>query len=148
MLTRNFQKKQQWTNSATANPTNMYLFKVNNRNTRKKWHMFKVNNKWRRSGLFIVNFEHISCIFSVCLLLTLNKQMLAGKACLWYSYYSLLTIEKNISEFIWISRFRGWCKFLPISWRSTFSSWHGFKKWKLSLSFAKYEVSSLFILTL
>ena len=29
-----------------VNPANFYLFKVNNRNTRKKiWNMFKVNNK-------------------------------------------------------------------------------------------------------
>ena len=40
--------------------------------------MFKVNNKnnrWRRSGVFIVNFEHISHLFLVFILLTLNKQM-------------------------------------------------------------------------
>ena len=36
--------------------------------------MFKVNN---RSGIF-VNFEHISHLVLVFLLLTLNKQMLAG----------------------------------------------------------------------
>ena len=42
--------------------------------------MFKVNNKdtgqWRRSGVFIVNFEHISYLFKVFLLLTLSKQVL------------------------------------------------------------------------
>ena len=32
---------------------------------------------WRRSGVFIVNFEHILDLFLVFLLLTLNKQMLA-----------------------------------------------------------------------
>ena len=45
--------------------------------------MFKVNNKNTRTfllpGVFIVNFEHISYLFLVPLLLTLNKQMLAGK---------------------------------------------------------------------
>ena len=30
--------------------------------------------KWRRSGVFIVNFEHISHVFLVFLLLTLNKK--------------------------------------------------------------------------
>ena len=40
--------------------------------------MFKVNNKTeeqqqRRSGAFIVNFEHISYLFLVFLLLTLNS---------------------------------------------------------------------------
>ena len=37
--------------------------------------MFKVNNKerqWRRSGIFIVNFEHISHLVLMFLLLTLN----------------------------------------------------------------------------
>ena len=40
-------------------PANIYLFKVKNRNT-------------------IVNFEHILHLFLVFLLLTFNKQMLAG----------------------------------------------------------------------
>ena len=47
-------------------PANIYLFKVNNRNT-IMWNIFKVNNKntnWRRSGVFIVNFERISHPFS------------------------------------------------------------------------------------
>ena len=41
--------------------------------------MFKVNNKdiktrrnWRRSGVFLVNFEHISHLILMSLLLTLN----------------------------------------------------------------------------
>ena len=38
--------------------------------------MFKVNNKhwryWRRSGVFIVNFEHISHLVLVFLLLIFN----------------------------------------------------------------------------
>ena len=50
--------------------------------------MFKVNNKdtrtipfcavWRRSGVFIVNFEHILRLVLVFLLLTLRRQMLIG----------------------------------------------------------------------
>ena len=59
----------------------MYLFKVNNRNTRKKCEICsKLTIKTperRRSGVFIVNFEHISHLFLVFLLLTLNKKMLA-----------------------------------------------------------------------
>ena len=41
--------------------------------------MFKVNNKdtkmtpWRRSGVFIVNYEHISHLVLVFLLLTVNR---------------------------------------------------------------------------
>ena len=41
--------------------------------------MFKVNNKNSRSGVFIVNSEHISHLFLVILLLNLNKYMLVGR---------------------------------------------------------------------
>ena len=43
--------------------------------------MFKVNNKdtratqWRRSDVFLINFEHISHLVPVFLLLTLNMQL-------------------------------------------------------------------------
>ena len=61
-------------------PANIYLFKVNNRTT-KKWGEIcsKLTIKtperrpWRCSGVFIVNFEHISQLFQAVLLLTLNK---------------------------------------------------------------------------
>ena len=47
--------------------------------------MLKISNKnnrqWRRSGDFIVDFEHIPHLFLVSLLLTLNKQKLAGILC-------------------------------------------------------------------
>ena len=59
---------------------NIYLFKVNNRNTRKSCEIcLKLTIKtleqryWRRSEVFIVNFEHISHLFLVFLLLTLSK---------------------------------------------------------------------------
>ena len=45
----------------TPNSTNFYLFKV------------KIKNIWRRSGVFIVNSEHISYLFLQFVLLTLNK---------------------------------------------------------------------------
>ena len=61
-------------------PANIYLIKVNNRNTRKRCEIFsKLTIKtpeWRRcrrSGVFIVNFENISQLFPVFLLLTLSK---------------------------------------------------------------------------
>ena len=41
--------------------------------------MFKVNNKDTSSGVFFVNFEHISHLVLVFLLLTLNMQMPTGK---------------------------------------------------------------------
>ena len=63
---------------------NIYLFKVDNRNTRKRYeicsNLIKKPPEWRhrrRSGVFIVNFEHILHFFLVFLLLTLNKWILA-----------------------------------------------------------------------
>ena len=60
-------------------PANIYLFKVRNRNTRKRSEICSVltiktpeRHQLRRSGVFIVNFEHISHLFLVFLLLTLN----------------------------------------------------------------------------
>ena len=46
------------------------MLKVNNKNTRK--------TSLSRSGTFIVIFEHISRLSLLLLLLTLNKEMLAG----------------------------------------------------------------------
>ena len=40
-------------------PANIYLFKVNHKNSKN------VNSQWRRSGVFIVNFEHIFHLSSV-----------------------------------------------------------------------------------
>ena len=40
--------------------------------------MFKFNNKDTSSGVFIVNFEHISHVVLVFLLLTWNIQLPAG----------------------------------------------------------------------
>ena len=63
-------------------PSNIYLFKVNNRNTRKRCEIcakLTIKTQERRhSGVFIVNFEHISNFFLVFLLLNLNKELLAG----------------------------------------------------------------------
>ena len=57
-------------------PANIYLLKVNNRNSRKKCEIcskLTIKTPERRSGVFIVNFEHILHIFLLFLLLTLNK---------------------------------------------------------------------------
>ena len=55
-----------------SNPAGYYMFKVNNRSTRAKCEICpKLTIKtperhhWRRSGVFIVNFEHISLFSSV-----------------------------------------------------------------------------------
>ena len=66
-------------------PVGIYLLKVNNRNTRTKCEIFSKltiktpkRHQWCRSGVFIVNFEHISHLFLVFLLLTLKMWLLAG----------------------------------------------------------------------
>ena len=63
-------------------PVDINLFKVNNRNTRKRWCgkcskliiMIPERRHKRCSGFFIENFQHISHLFSMFVLLTLNKQ--------------------------------------------------------------------------
>ena len=42
------------------------MFKIDNKDTR-------IKIQWRRSGIFIVNFEHISHLALVFLLLTLSR---------------------------------------------------------------------------
>ena len=56
------------------------MFKVNNRNTRKSCEICSEltiktpeRRQGRRSGVFIVNLEHMSHLFLVFLLFTLNK---------------------------------------------------------------------------
>ena len=62
------------------NAAGIYLFKVNNRNTRTSCEIcskLKIKtperSHWRRSGVFIVEFEHISHLVLVFLLLTLSR---------------------------------------------------------------------------
>ena len=62
------------------NPAGIYLVKVNNRNTRtwceicsKLTMKIPERRQWRCSGIFIVNFEYISHIVLVLLLLTLSR---------------------------------------------------------------------------
>ena len=50
---------------------NIYLFKFINRNTRKRCEI----RQWHRSGVFIVNFKHISHLFLLFLLMTLNQHV-------------------------------------------------------------------------
>ena len=60
-------------------PVGIYLLKVNNRNTKGRCEICsKLTIKtperqhWRRSGVFIANFEHVSHLALVFLLVTLN----------------------------------------------------------------------------
>ena len=65
--------------------TNIYLFKVNNRNTRKR---IEISSKltiktskhchWCLYGVFIVNFKHFATFFLKFLLLTLRMRLFAG----------------------------------------------------------------------
>ena len=66
-------------------PASIYLLKVNNRSTRTRCEIcskltIKIpeRRQWRCSGIFIVNFEHISHLVLVFLLLTLNMLLSAG----------------------------------------------------------------------
>ena len=75
-----------WRNvSQKTFPANIYLLKVNNRNYRttceicsKLTIMTPEWRQWHRSGVFIVNFGHISHLTLVFLLLTSNMYLLAG----------------------------------------------------------------------
>ena len=56
------------------------MFKFNNRNTRTRCEIspkltIKIPERrhWRRTGIFIVNFEHISRLVLVFILLTLSR---------------------------------------------------------------------------
>ena len=68
-----------------AFPAGNSMFKVNNRNTRTSCEICskltiktQERRQWRRSGVFIVNFEHISHFVLVFLLLTLSRQTPTG----------------------------------------------------------------------
>ena len=75
--------KLTYNNAYDANvsqPSRHLLVKVNNRNTRVRCEIcskLTINTperrQWRRSGVFIVNFEHISHLVLVFLLLTLSR---------------------------------------------------------------------------
>ena len=61
------------------NPAGIYLLKFNNRSTRRKFEICSKltiktpqRRQWRRSGVFIVNFEHTSHFVLLFLLLNLN----------------------------------------------------------------------------
>ena len=67
-------------------PAGICMFNFNKRNTRARCEICSKltiktpeRRKWRRSGVFIVNFEHILQLVLVFLLLNLNMQITAGQ---------------------------------------------------------------------
>ena len=58
-------------------PSGIYLLKVNNRNTRTRCEICSrlttPERRWRLCGVFIVNFEHISHLVLMFLLLTYRR---------------------------------------------------------------------------
>ena len=80
-----------WNELISIIPANIYLFKVSNTNARKRCKLcselttkIPERRHWRRSGVFILNFEHISHLFLVFPLLTLNMKILAGYCSLYH----------------------------------------------------------------
>ena len=70
---------KRWSELSCNYPADIYLLKVNNRNTRTRCETSsKLTIKtperrhWRHSGIFIVNFELVSHLVLVFLSLTLN----------------------------------------------------------------------------
>ena len=67
----------------------IYLLKVSNRNTGTRCEICSKltiktppeRRNWRRSGVFVVNFEHISQLVLVFLLSTLKRQLPGGLGC-------------------------------------------------------------------
>ena len=91
-------------------PAGIYLLSVNDRNTKSRCKIhWKLTIKtpewrqWRRSGAFIVNFEHISHFVIVFLLLTLNMKLPTGiylTDCLFHQliYRSFNSVSRSNGE--------------------------------------------------
>ena len=77
-------------NISLANVCKSAIIHIYQRTLHKKWHfLLRISlenvskcsdSSWRRSGVFIVDFEHISNLVLVFLLLTLTMQIPAGSA--------------------------------------------------------------------
>ena len=81
----NFQTRPFFGTPTVGKQTDIYLLTVNYRNTRTRreicWKLtLKIPERhWRCFGIFIFNFEHISHLILVFLLLTLNMQLPVGQ---------------------------------------------------------------------
>ena len=83
---------------AKTTPAGMYLFKVNNRNTRticdicSKLTIKTLEWRRRRSGVFIVNFEQILDIIKVFLSMALIYFMPPGNYCQFSSIFEIANV--------------------------------------------------------
>ena len=89
-------------------PAGIYLLKVNNENTRTRHKIcLKLTIKaperfhWRGSGVFIVNFEHISHLVLVFLLLALNMSFCVVLLIFNLNYSHCFPRTKKIWCLIW-----------------------------------------------
>ena len=87
-------------------PSKHLLVSSNNRNTRKKCEIclvFTINTpvqrQWRRPGVFFFNFEHISHLSLLFLLLNLNRLMFATQKTLTYSKSTIEILKQDQKYF-------------------------------------------------
>ena len=85
-------------------PASIYFLKVNDRNTRRRCEICSKSTietperrHWHCSGVFSVNFEHISHLVLVFLLLTLNMQMSSRWVLMKTTFLQLLNKMKRLN---------------------------------------------------
>ena len=108
------------------------MFKVNNRNTSLRCEIcskltIKIpeRRQWRRSGIFIVNFEHIPHLVLVFPLLTLSKWMPAGPLLTWN--YAVLPNSHDNCIMVSLVTFRlVWTELVPPSLSAAQIWWEQF----------------------
>ena len=111
----------------------IYLLKVNNKNTRARCEIclkltintpeWQVNNKdtrtkperryWLQFDLFIANFEHISHLVLVFLFLTLSMQIPAGQTLFSNMQLAQTILSFNILSFQQVYSTQRWCRKSP-----------------------------------
>ena len=80
------------------------MFKVNNKNIRTKQQTTKQHRSC--SEVFIINFDHISQLLMLSLLLTLDRQMFTGL--LGLSVIYKVTPFRQLKTFRWYNFTNGW----------------------------------------
>ena len=109
---------------------NNHLFTVDNGNSRKR---FKhIQSHWCHSGVFNVNFEHISHLFLLFMLLTLSTYLFAGIGkWLWLTINLLIPVMgEKIPRSTWIQIYP--LKVLPPYYRNHSTNFHfEFNHWFL-----------------